>query len=84
MFHRGGDIVSDRQCVRTSRSQGNAYNLDQSPDVARVGLPRTRPAKAVGVVYGGYSSKCLDIGGELSVLQIPLILADKQSKGNEK
>lgn len=65
-------MVSDLQSVRISRSSGNAYNLYRWADVPRVGLPilanihiRTR------IVKGGISSKCRDIGGELSVLQIP-------------
>ena len=53
--------VSGHQCVRTSRSLGNAYNLDLCLDEGRVGLPRTR----YGAVYKTVSPKCQDIGDNL-------------------
>ena len=46
MFYREGDSVAGRQCVRTSRSLGNVYNLDLCTDECRVGLPRSIPEKA--------------------------------------
>lgn len=71
MFHIEGEIVKGLQCVRTSRSLGNANNLDLWADVPRVGLPTFyTEIKLCGPVNCGISSKCQDIGGGLSVLQI--------------